>query len=185
MTSSNLCEHGVVLQLCPRCKEAFRQKRRVERRRSTSYSGRKTPDNSDSFFGHTWPEWFAMRDAGAAIILEHARAREFLTYPELWAGVRSRVDFEIGHPWRQIPILLGYISDYTFEEIGLFMTALVVDGDPEVGPSEGFFRLAAQSGALPEADSPPMGMPWKGMTARQRAFWRDQVDRIFEKSDQI
>ena len=150
MTASNHCEHGVVLQLCPKCKDAFREQRRVERQGSNSWTGRKTPDNSDSFFGHTWPEWFAMRDAGAAIILEHARAGEYLTYPELWAGVRSRVGFEIGDPWRQVPILLEYISDYTFEDIGLFVTALVVDGTPANGPSEGFFRLAGQRGALPK-----------------------------------
>jgi hypothetical protein len=185
METSNLCVHGVVLQLCPTCKKSFQEKQRFQRRRFGSVEGRKTPENSDSFFGHTWPEWFTMRDAGAAIILEHARAREYLTYPELWAGIRARVDFEIGHPWRQIPILLGYISDYTFEEIGLFVTALVVDGDPQVGPSEGFFRLAAQRGALPEADAPPTGIPWKGMTTAQRAFWEEQVTRIFQKSDQI
>jgi hypothetical protein len=185
MSGTNLCEHGVVLQLCPKCKKAFREKQRVERRRSDSWTGRKTPENSDSFFGHAWPEWFAMRDSGAAIILEHARARQFLTYPELWAGVRSRMGFEIGHPWRQIPILLEYISDYTFEEIGLFVTAIVVDGAPQNGPSEGFFRLAAQRGALPEADAPPTGVLWKGMTARQRAFWEEQVSGIFHKSDQM
>jgi hypothetical protein len=126
-----------------------------------------------------------MRDTGAAIILEHARKREYLTYPQLWAGIRSRVAFDIGHPWRQIPLLLESISDATFEDIGLFVTALVVDGDPQIGPSEGFFRLAAQRGALREADAPPTGVPWKGMTARQRAFWKEQVARIFEKSDQI
>jgi hypothetical protein len=126
-----------------------------------------------------------MRDAGAATILEHARTREYLTYPQFWADVRSRVDFEIGHPWRQIPTLLEYISDYTFEEIGLFVTALVIDGDPHIGPKEGFFRLAAQRGALPEADAPPLGVVWTGMSVRQRAFWEDQVARIFDKSDQI
>jgi hypothetical protein len=142
-------------------------------------------DNSDPYFGHTWAEWFAMRDAGAALILEHGRVREYLPYPQVWAGVRTRVGFEIGHPWRQIPLLLEHISDYTFEGIGLFVTALVVDGDPLIGPSEGFFRLAAQRGALPESDAPPTGIPWTGMTARQRAFWDEQVSRIFEKSDQI
>lgn len=185
MSVSNLCEHGNVLQLCPKCKDAFRAKRRVERQHSETWTGRKTPDNSDSYFGHTWPEWFAMRDAGAAIILEHGRKRRYMTYPQLWAGVRTRVGFEIGHPWRQVPSLLEYISDYTFEEIGLFVTALVVDGDPLTGPSEGFFRLAAQRGALSESDAPPTGIPWTGMTARQRVFWEEQVARIFEKSDQI
>ena len=126
-----------------------------------------------------------MRDAGSEIILERARRRRYLTYPQLWAGVRTRVGFEIGHPWRQIPILLEYISDNAFEGIGLFVTAIVVDGDPQTGPSEGFFRLAAQRGALPEADAPPTGVPWTGMTARQRAFWEDQVSRIFGNSDQI
>jgi hypothetical protein len=185
MNFSNLCEHGFVLQLCPKCKGAFREKRRVESRGAGSWAGRKSPDNSDSYFGHTWPEWFAMRDAGAAIILEHGRIRHYLTYPQLWAGIRKRVEFEIGHPWRQIPSLLGYISDYTFEEIGLFVTALVVDGDPSNGPSEGFFRLAAQRGALAERDAPPTGIPWTGMTTGQKAFWEEQVARIFAKSDQI
>lgn len=126
-----------------------------------------------------------MRDVGAAAILERARKRQFLTYPQLWDEVRSRVGSDIGHPWRQVPLLLEYISDYTFEEVGLFVTALVVDGDPAVGPSEGFFRLAAQRGALPQADEPPTGVPWTGMSPRQRAFWEDQVKRIFAKSDRI
>jgi hypothetical protein len=126
-----------------------------------------------------------MRDAGAAIILEHARARQYLTYPELWAGVRTRVGFEIGEPWRQIPILLEYISDFTYEDIGLYVTAIVVDGDPLTGPSEGFFRLAAARGGLPEMDAPPTGIPWVGMTENQRTFWKRQVSRIFDKSDQI
>jgi hypothetical protein len=185
MTFSNVCEHGVILQFCPKCKDAFREKRRVERRHSNSWTGRKSPNNSASYFGHTWPEWFGMRDAGAAMILEHGRTRRYLTYPQLWAGIRKRVGFDIGHPWRQVPSLLEYISDYTFEEIGLFVTALVVDGNPLTGPSEGFFRLAAARGALPETDAPPTGIPWTGMSARQRAFWEDQVAKIFEKSDQI
>ena len=181
MSSSNLCEHGVVLQLCPKCKDAFRELRRVDRRRSDSLTGRKTPDNSDSYFGHTWPEWFAIRDAGAHIILDHARRRQYLTYPQLWAGVRTRMSFEIGHPWRQIPILLEYISDYAFEEIGLFVTAIVVDGDPLNGPSEGFFRLAAQRGALPEADAPPMGVPWKGITASENVLEGSDIENLREE----
>ena len=186
MSLSNTCEHGVVQQFCPTCKVPFQEKRRQQRLHSGVTSGeRKSPLNSDTYFDHTWEEWFAMRDAGAVVILEHARQRRFLTYPELWAGIQATVNFEIGNPWRQVPQLLGYISDNTFEEIGLFVTALVVDGDAEHGPSEGFFRLAADRGALPEADSPPKGILWTGMTPRQRAFWESQVARIFEKSDQI
>jgi hypothetical protein len=186
MNTNNVCEHGVVLQFCPTCRVLFQEKRRQERLRSEATAGeRKSPLNSETYFDHSWKEWFEMRDAGAALIFEHARQRKFLTYPELWAGIRARVDFEIGNPWRQVPHLLGYISECTFEEIGLFVTALIVDGDAQHGPSEGFFRLAADRGALPEADSPPKGIIWTGMSPRQKAFWESQVERIFAKSDQI
>ena len=75
-------------------------------------------------------------------------AKQYLTYPQLWSGVRTRVGFEIGDPWRQIPILLEYISDFTYEDIGLFVTALVVDGAPQNGPSEGFFRARGSAGSV-------------------------------------
>ena len=105
---------------------------------------------------------FAMRDAGASIILEHARRRQYLTYPQFWAGVRTRSGFDIGHPWRQIPILLEYISDYAFEDIGLFMTAFVVDEDPLNGRSEG-----SSGSPLNEARCPPL-MPLRRASPGRR-----------------
>jgi hypothetical protein len=77
-------------------------------------------------------------------------------------------------------LLLEYISGRAYEGVGLFVTALVID--PEVGgPSEGFFRLAAARGALPEKDAPEMGRPWTAMTTAQRTFWKEQVTKLFER----
>jgi hypothetical protein len=143
-------------------------------------SGRKTPDNSSHYFRHPWPEWFEMCDAGRDLILERVRLKQFLTYPELWSGIKARLQRDIGDPWRQVPLLLEYISDRTYEDLGLFITAMVID--PETGsPSEGFFRLAADRGALAGQDAPEMGVRWEGMTAKQKDFWQDQASKIFER----
>jgi hypothetical protein len=121
-----------------------------------------------------------MCDSGRDLILERVKSRRFVTYPELWTGIEAMLQRDIGHPWRQIPLLLEYISDRTYEEIGLFLTAMVID--PELGgPSEGFFRLAAARGALPERDAPETGVTWSGMTTNQKEFWQEQAQKIFER----
>jgi hypothetical protein len=154
--------------------------RKAQRRAIASSSGRKTPDNSSDYFGHPWDEWFAMCDAGRDLILESVRLKRFLPYPEFWSGIKTRLQRDIGDPWRQEPLLLEYISDRTYEDLGLFITAMVID--PETGhPSEGFFRLAAARGALPEQEAPEMGVTWKQMTPKQKVFWEDQARKIFER----
>jgi hypothetical protein len=70
-------------------------------------SGRKTPENSTSYFGHPWPEWFAMRDAGAECIIASARRGETTTYHKLWSQIESVLGVSLGTSWRQMPNLLG------------------------------------------------------------------------------
>jgi hypothetical protein len=175
------CSHGTIPQFCDVCKvEIKRSQKEARARAKANPGGRKSPENSSTFFKHPWNEWFEMCDAGQAILLDCAARRELTTYPRLWDGIRNHLQKDIGHPWRQIPSLLEYISGRSYEGLGLFITALVVDELSGV-PNEGFFRLAAARGALPERDAPPVGEPWNGITPAQRAFWESQADALFEK----
>jgi len=143
-------------------------------------SGRKTPENSNDMFGHPWPFWFQMRDAAMEVITSAGRRRELIPYGDLWSELRNRLGSEVGEQWRQLLILLGYVSEYYHHEVGALPTAMVVSRDTPPKPEAGFFRLAAFEGYLPEADSPAEGEEWCKITARQAAFWREQVEAVFE-----
>ena len=147
--------------------------------RATSTSGRKTPENSSEMFGHPWTEWFQMRDAGFDHIERCARKRSLTTYAELWSAIATQLGKDLGSHWRQLPNLLGYISEWAYEKYKLIPTALVIDQEGDAHPGPGFFRLAAMLGALPENDSPPTGEEWTGMTDSQREFWEASRDAVF------
>jgi hypothetical protein len=175
------CSHGQIPQFCNVCKVGIKRAQQEARAKAEANpSGRKSPQNSSSFFNHPWSEWFEMCDAGQAILVDCATRGELTTYPKLWEGISNRLQRDIGHPWRQIPFLLEYISDRSYEGLGLFITGLAVDETNGV-PTEGFFRLAADRGALPERDAPPAGVPWNGITPAQQAFWESQKNALFEK----
>jgi hypothetical protein len=156
-----------------------REEVRAERRKLAAASGRKTSDNSSSMYGHPWPEWFQMRDTAMELIAEAARNRDYIRYGDLWKGIERRLGKDLGDRWLQMPNLLGYVSDHFHNEIGALPTAVVVSqGQPK--PEQGFFRLAAWEGYLPDADAPTEGEDWSGMSPRQDAFWRDQVAAVFD-----
>ena len=156
------------------------ERRREAQRRTKSSDGRKTPENSTTFFGHTWAEWFRMRDAGYAFLCERASHRRMVSYREVWDAVGNALPFDIGPMYRQVPHLLRYISMYAVDEFGFLPTALVTyDGDPDVGPGPGFFRLAGSLGLIPEADVPAEGEEWRAMTPNQRRFWTEQLEGTF------
>ena len=145
-------------------------------------TGKKTPENSSSFFGHPWPEWFAMRDAGYEHLVERARERRMTTYGELWDAVAEKVGVDLGNPWRQIDHLLGYIGEAAYEKDGVTPTALVTyPGDGDVGPGPGYFQLAVSLGLFPARDAPSKPSAWKEMTDGQRQFWETQRDLMFER----
>jgi hypothetical protein len=149
-------------------------------KRSSSAGHRKTPENSTEFFGHPWPEWYAMRDAAAAHIADRAAEGRTTTYEELWRAVAASVGNDLGTPWRKINRLLGAVVEQALEDGDLIPTALVVhDATRPEGPGPGFFRVAAEYELLPWSDAPPDGEDdtWV-MTDRQRAFWEDQVARL-------
>jgi len=79
------------------------------------------------------------------------------TYEELWAAIEQAVAETLGNPSRQLPNLLGYISDDGYERIGFMPTALVVYAAGEEHPGPGFLRPAASAIALPPNDTPPQG----------------------------
>jgi hypothetical protein len=124
-----------------------------------------------------------VRDArrGHRCIAQCARERRTTTYHELWPAIGVLLGLDLGNPWRQMPHLLGYISEHSYEDYRLLLTALVVEDGPVAQPGEGFFRLAASMGLLPERAAPPEGVPWRGMTVAQRAFWEGQVEAIFTR----
>lgn len=156
------------------------QKRKMKR--SSAAAGRKTPENSADFFGHPWPLWFAMRDAGYQHIIERARNRQTTTYGELWAAITDTIGEDLGNPWRKIDHLLGYVGEFAYERDGLMPTALVMyEGADETNPGPGFFRLAATMGLFPAGDAPPVGEEWKEMTGTQRKFWEEQRDLVFAR----
>jgi hypothetical protein len=122
-----------------------------------------------------------MRDAGAAHIISRAGRRRKTYYGELWTAIERQAGEELGNSWRQLPYLLGDIAEHVYDEIGLILTALVIYEGGDEHPGEGFFRLAAEMGALREEDAPPVGDRWEGMTTAQRDFWETQVQSLFAR----
>jgi hypothetical protein len=94
--------------------------------------------------------------------------------------VRKGVGRDIGSAWRQVPQLLRQISEQSLKENRLAITALVVSGGISGGPSEGFFALSVREGLLEESEAPIKGVKWVGMSKRQRSFWLDHVQQIFD-----
>ena len=176
------CKHGAPRSTCSICL-VLRPTGRIPAGKSTS-SGRKTPKNSATYFGHPWSEWLEMVDAGIAYLIECAKQHRTASYGELWEFIGRRLGRDIGNSWRQIPQLLGYISERSFEGVGLFLTALVIEDVPDGHPEQGFFRLAANRGALPDSDAPPTGEVWT-LTPAQRRFWEDQVAAVFAKAEHL
>jgi hypothetical protein len=181
---SDECKHGIKSHSCRICKELpISRSSRVRGTSSKNYSGRKNEYNSDLYFGHSWPEWHAMRTMGSDLLKELAASRSFISYDKFWAAIRAGLGREIGSPWRQVPQLLRHIGDHSFDEFGLLLTALVVTDDEGRHPSEGFFRLASRVGLLDESDAPEAGVPWSGMTPNQRSFWQHHTALLFDKFD--
>jgi hypothetical protein len=147
-------------------------------KKSSKDRHRKTPENSTTFFGHSWPLWHRMRDAGIVHIAACAKESRTTTYAELWSAIQKQVSEDIGRPFRQIRALAGTIANHAHDTHEPMLTALVVhEGDGHPGP--GFFRLAAQRGLLPEADFPSEEEEWTAITPNQQAFWESQVNAVF------
>ena len=145
-----------------------------------NYQGRRTPENSEDFFDHPWSEWFAMRDAGVDLLERHAKKRTTTTYKKFWSGIQSGFVGDVGKSGRQVPQLLRYIGELSFDKYGLILTALVVTDGHDPHPSEGFFRLAARLGLIPEDEAPEKGVEWIGMSKAQRTFWKAQVEGLYK-----
>jgi hypothetical protein len=154
------------------------------RRKTAKPSGshRKTPENSTHMFGHPWPEWFEMRDAVFDYLCVCAAKRQRASYGEIWTRLADALGKDPDNNWRQLPYVLEYVSRRSLEEFEILATALVIydSGDVDSGPGPGFFRLAASLGLLADADSPPEGIEWS-MTDRQRTFWEQQRDAMFDR----
>lgn len=174
------CKHGMKATNCGICKEpalAHRSKHRTAG--GGVYQGRRTPENSDDFFDHPWVEWYAMRDVGMELLKRYAKKRSTTTYQRFWSGVRSGFAGDVGKSGRQVPQLLRYIGELSFDEYGLILTALVVTDGRDRHPSEGFFRLAARLELISDSEAPDTGVEWTGMSTLQRAFWKDQVESLY------
>lgn len=151
-------------------------------RGAAAIADRKTPENSSAMFGHPWPLWFQMRDVGYEHIAARARDRKKTTYVEMWDAIRAEVGQDLGSQWRQLPNLLGYIGDLSYEKIRLVVTALVIYQEGDEHPGPGFLRLAARHDLMPAEEAPPTGRDneWKGMTPYQSAFWAGHCDALFD-----
>jgi hypothetical protein len=132
-----------------------------------------------SFFGHPWSEWHQMVDTGVDHLAEHAEAQSTTTPDALWKHIGAEMALTLGDPRLPMPFLLRDITNRQLDDTGLLLSALVVtdDGTPEPA----FFRLAAQLDKLPAAQAPRESddATWT-MTERQEAFWRQQVERLYE-----
>ena len=120
-----------------------------------------------------------MRDTALDYLVECAAAHRMTTYGEFWSELGSRLDFDPGTPFRQLPTLLGQVVDLGYEITTFILTALVVTEGDDPHPESGFFRKAAEVGIFPEEDAPAEGEPWDSMTSVQREFWQSQVDALF------
>lgn len=179
VTELDECLHGLAPDTCSICLDRTRPTPPPRAHATSVFDGRKTPENSDDYFGHSWPEWFTMRDAGIAYISFRARGREMTGYHELWRAIAEKLGIDIGNPYRQEPWLLEYLSREFFEQTGLILSALVRYEEGDESPGEGFFRLAGILGVLAPEHVPEVGVPWKGMTPEQERFWREQVDGVY------
>jgi hypothetical protein len=175
------CKHGLKMGRCRVCNEPVSvAKRRTRTVKGNSLLGRKTEENSESYFNHPWPEWNEMRDLGLSYLREIAAKEKTVTYEGFWNAVRLGVGRDIGKPFRQIPLLLRHVGEKSFDDSGLVVTALVVTEATEPSPSEGFFRLASRLELIPEDESPETGVKWLGMTAAQRTFWLRHKESLYE-----
>jgi hypothetical protein len=156
------------------------EKARIQREARVSSSGKKTPENSSDMYGHPWAEWFEMRDTGLDLIATAARDRGLTNYSDLWDGIGKALDRDLGNSWRQMPNLLGYISDHAYSQFKIIPTALVVEKEGDPHPGAGFFRLAAIMGVMLESDVPAVGESWTEMTDRQQAFWDASKEAVYD-----
>jgi len=175
------CKHGVRATNCGICKEPIRANP-PRKMTSTSgiYQGRRTPENSEDFFDHPWSEWFAMRDAGVDLLERHAKKRTTTTYKKFWSGVQAGFAGDVGKSGRQVPQLLRYIGELSNDRYALILFALVITEGDDPHPSEGFFKLAARLGLIPDGEAPEKGVEWIGMSKMQRTFWKDQVEGLYK-----
>ena len=177
MADIEFCRHGDWVQNCKECRELRKQS--LPKFKGASRSGKKTPENSDTYFGHSWPEWFAMRDAGIAIIEERGAQGSTITYPELWEAIAGRLGRHLESVQYEVPALLEGIDEESGMDARFLLTALVVDGYTAI-PSEGFFRLAERRNLLAPGDTPPPGQAGRrSLSPAQRKFWEDQVAGVF------
>lgn len=176
------CKHGLQPATCVLCNGSL-ERASLERHHGSGgnrSSGRKTPENSETYYGHSWSEWFEMQDAVVSYIGEKAKAGEKATYGELWGALEERLGRDLGNPHYQLPSLLGYVALEGFERTNLVLTALVIyEGRPDQ-PGDGFFRLAAGLGIFDEKDAPEIGQEWSQMTPAQEVFWETQVAGLFK-----
>ena len=155
------------------------QAAKIRKKTATAKTGRKTPANSEEMFGHAWPEWFEMRDAGYQHILGCAQQGQKTTEGDVWAAVVAHMGRDLGSHSRQLPHLLVHITEHSYPTSGVLPTAIVMSAAGDEHPGPRFFRRAAVLGALPKKDAPATGDEWTEMTPNQRAFWEDQVARMF------
>ena len=121
-----------------------------------------------------------MRDAARRHLERCAAEGHLTTYGELWDAISADLGRDLGNHWRQLPNLLGYVSVAAYEDLELIPTALVVAPDLGDEPGPGFFRIAAELGAIPDAEAPPEGEAWT-MSPSQRAFWETQVEGLYQR----
>jgi hypothetical protein len=175
------CKHGLKLSRCRACKEPTSiPKHRVRTSQGNSTFGRRTENNSESYFNHPWSEWNEMRDIGLSYLESVAINKSTVTYEHFWNAVRLGIGRDIGKQFRQIPLLLRHVGEKSFDDSGLILTALVVTDEAMPSPSEGFFRLASRLELLPVSESPEKGIKWMGMTTAQRDFWLQHKAGLYE-----
>src|ERR1035437_5464912 len=152
---SQECKHGVRTGRCTICNAPPRSGRdfRGQDPRTGRSKQRRTPENTETYYGHPWPEWLQMEEIGRQYIVEKARRRQTTKYGEMWAAIESAMGQDIGQFRLQMPNLLRRLAETSLDEFGLVVTALVVyDQLPEY-PGEGLFQLAVREGLLPEREA--------------------------------
>ena len=180
-SNQKYCRHGLRMKSCRTCNLQDPPPSRRGTNGVMRYSsGRRSPENSATYFNHSWEEWFEMQDAGRNFLERCAQAKRMPEYDEFWLAVKIGVGHSVGSAWRQVPQLLRQISEQSLRENRLAITALVVSGGVAGGPNEGFFSLSVREGLLEESETPKKGEEWTGMSKKQRNFWLRHVQEIFD-----
>lgn len=179
MAEREICSHNKWVRACKQC-DPGRNVANLQYKDST-IPGPLTPENSPSFYGYAWEDWFALRDSGIAILKEvgsEGRLTYYSTfYPKVYRSVGLSPKAASGERSR----LLKCINDDSGLDARYLLTCLLLTGKKPRKPMRGFFTAAAERGLFPESEVPKPEDEDRALTPAQKEFWEDQKRAVWDQ----